>query len=299
MFKVCNCQFFIKFFQEGSYSFVVVFNKLLIQQGVFFEEFVEFIYSDFFDNLFRFVFLVCLFFINFDFFVDDRLVDVIFIYCNWFYGSYLYSYVVAIIVDVIVCFVYVYKNSSFVVYVDVWVNYSCFQFFVGIKFNFFIDFINQFGNVIVQRKAIYVNFEQVFQCIREMLQCQFGSFVGEVDEFVVFSYEVSFIVQFNDNIFGFIIRNQGNNNVFVGIMVCMFGRYFLIFFMKYFDGFFEIVFSFFKCFFVVYYICVGYFVQFFDIGSRNVCIYYILYCNGVVIKFRNCGSLVFCSCFFF
>lgn len=92
-------------------------------------------------------------------------------------------------------------------------------------------------------------------------------FVGKCLEIIIFSNEVSLVVNFQNVIV--VVFDFGFDYVVSSYVVCFFCCFDCVGFMYVFDCQFDVVICFSQCFFVIYYVCVSMFVQFFYQGSGN------------------------------
>lgn len=204
---------------------------------------------------------MCDFDLNVMFFFDNCWVQVCFreglrccccdVYCNLF----------------VECFVVVFqcnKNIDFVYVVGGWVvNVGCYD----VVFNgcyvvygyVFIDGCNSVGYGFFDSFVVQIC---SFQCVNvSYVDCCVSDFSNYSLEVSVFINEVGFRVYFNSNIF--VIVYSYGYQVFCCGMVGFFCGFCEVFGVQLVDCGFLIIIGFGQCFFCVYYVCVGYFVQFF------------------------------------
>lgn len=94
-----------------------------------------------------------------------------------------------------------------------------------------------------------------------------SNLVSKCYEVVVFCYEVSLVVDFNQSCNVFVFFDY--DGVFSSDVVSFFSSFSSIIFMYVFDCQFDVIVGFNKGFFIFYYICVSMFVQFFYQSSSN------------------------------
>lgn len=92
-------------------------------------------------------------------------------------------------------------------------------------------------------------------------------FVSKCLEVSIFSYEVSLVVNFQNE--SDVVVDFGFDYVVSSYVVCFFCCFDSVGFMYVFDCQFNVVICFSQCFFVIYYVCVGMFMQFFYQGCGN------------------------------
>ena len=135
---------------------------------------------------------------------------------------------------------------------------SCLKKLVISNFNLFTNNTNLFDNFFPDRdRTVKRKVQKLFFRSGKISESDISYFFGYSYEVNIFSNEISFATQLNNNTFFTVIGNSGYDGTFSCFAICSFCRKFLSFFTETFDGFFKISLCFSESLLAIHHTCTG------------------------------------------